>query len=211
MRRLICAMGLALVASPALGQDVGEETGTGRGRELIAAAHAEGVFELLPAEDQIVVRHSRSGLVCRLDPDNGNRLVIFPQAARGEDVACDTTDGRESATLYATRFSFDTSLDEQIDGAETAVRRRFPDAIPFAQSFEIASDTLPAHRTRQFLVTRQDGARMYTRASVAFVGEWVIKLRYSVLAADDEAARQGEAASNEIWTAALAEFGSQRP
>jgi len=178
-------------------------------QELIAQASAEDLFELVAAEHLVAVRHSRSGLVCRMDPDSRNRIVIFAQAARGEDVACDSTDGRESVTLYATRFSFETDLDEQIAGAENAVRHRFPNAEPYSATIEESADSAaPASRSMQFIVARQDGARMYTRASVALVDGWAIKLRYTVVAPDDETARQGELTSALLWRSVLAEIAA---
>jgi hypothetical protein len=110
-------------------------------------------------------------------------------------------------TLYATRFSFETTLQEQIEGAEAAIRHRFPDAHPYSSAVQEASDSaLPPWRTIEFYVTRQDGARMYTRASVALVNGWAIKLRYSVVAPDDAAARQGHSTSEAAWRGALAEI-----
>lgn len=209
-RALLGVAALAL-ATPVLADPL--ETGVGgtnsSGDALIAEAHAEGVFEALPATQMIAVLHTRSGLVCRLDPGNTNRLVIFTQAARGEDVACDSTDGRATVTLYATRFSFDTTLQEQIDTAETAIRQRYPDARPYSATVAEAADTsAPASRTTQFLVSRSDGARMYTRACVALINGWSIKLRYTVLAPDDAAIQQGQLVSGQVWRAALNEIAA---
>jgi hypothetical protein len=168
------------------------------------------VFEALPSEQRLVVRHSRSGLVCRLALDNRNRLIIFPQAARGEDVACDSTDGAESVTLYATRYSFEVSMQEVMAGTTSAIRQRFPDARELAPIAE-AADAAPASRSAHFMVTRaDDGALMYTRVSVAFVGQWAIKLRYSNVAPDAETAQRAEAAAGAIWSAALQELTQAR-
>jgi hypothetical protein len=205
MRRLALALALVLAASPAYADPPASAA-----QGLIAEARAEGVFEAVPAERGVVVRHTRSGLVCRLRAGAANRLLIFPQAARGEDVACETRNARESITLYATRYSIEAPLDEQIRGVEAAIRQRFPDAEPVAAAMVISSDALPPHRTTQFIV-RPDGVRTYTRASVAQVGQWTIKLRYSITAPDAEAARQGELAANLAFTAALREIAAQRP
>jgi hypothetical protein len=201
MRRLLCALALCLaIASPAWAQ--GSATPDAAG--LIAQGNAQGVFEPVASDELIVVRHGRSGLICRLNPANTNRLVIFPQAARGEDVACDSTDGRESITLYATRYSFEASLDELLQGATAAIRHRFPDARELPASIQVSGEGLPAQLTSQFLVTRpEDGAQLYTRASVAFVGQWAIKLRYSTVAPTAEAAQQGEVTSGLIWSSTL--------
>lgn len=211
MRRMLGALALSLVLSAsATAQEAETPSPAALGLDLIAQGNAQGVFELLPNEQLVVVRHGRSGLVCRLSPANTNRLIIFPQAARGEDVACDSTDGAESITLYATRFSFEASLEELLQGAVAAIEHRFPNARALPASVEIASEGLPAQRSAQFMVTRdEDGALMYTRASVAFIGDWAIKLRYSVVAATPEAAQQGEIASGLLWTATLSELSRE--
>jgi hypothetical protein len=133
MRSLACALVMFAAATPALAQTAPADQQAAR--DLIATAQADGVFEPLSSDaNQIVVRHQRSGLVCRLAPGNTNRLVIFPQSARGEDVACDSHDTRQYVTIYATRYPFETNLEEQAAGAENAIRQRFPDAQPFAAS-----------------------------------------------------------------------------
>jgi hypothetical protein len=137
----------------------------------------------------------------------GGRIRLFSGLPRGDDVACDMTDGRESITLYATRLPFASTLDELLGGANAALRSRFPNAQPYTATQETAADGItPPLRTSQFLVWRADGARMYTRVSIAQVGAWVIKQRYTVLAPDDEAARQGEQASAMIFLGALGEI-----
>lgn len=205
MRALVGMAALSLIATPALA-DVPRAA-----QDLIAGANAQGVFEAAPSEPgAIVVRHPRSGLVCRLGAGASNRLMVFPQAARGEDVACETTLDGVTVVLFATRFSFATSLDEQIRGVETAIRQRYPDAQPHEATREIASDTLPAHRTTAFVVTR-NGVRCFTSASVTQVGDWVIKLRYTAPAGSAEAASQAEAVAGRAFAAALTDIGARTP
>lgn len=209
MRRVVLALALSLAtAAPSFAQQSeASPSADALANGLIDNADAEGVFEPLAGGGRMIaVRHIRSGLVCRMDPRSANRLVIFPRAARGEDVACDTTDGRETITLYATRFTIDASLDDQLAASVTAIRQRFPDARPYAATIEIPSDTLPPFRNAEFLATRDDGARMYTRVSIAMIGEWAVKLRYTALAPNDEAARQAELAASTTWSAVLAEI-----
>ncbi len=213
MLRTLCALALGLcIFTPALADPPeGEPTASvgSLGLELIADANAEGVFELVPAEHTIVVRHARSGLVCRMDPDSGNRLVIFPQAARGEDVACDSNDGNASVTLYATRFSFaePVALDDLAEAAAAAIAQRYPGARELPPPPQSSGDGLPASRTAQFMVAREgDDAPMYTRATVALVGDWAIKLRYTALAHDAAAAHAAEQTANAIWRATLSEM-----
>ncbi len=204
MRPLVATVALSLIATPAFA-DAPQAA-----LDLIAASNAQGVFEAAPSEPgAIVVRHPRSGLVCRMGAGAVNRLLLFPQAARGEDVACETTIDGVTIVLFATRFSFNTSLDEQIQGVESAIRQRYPGAQPYAATREISSDALPAHRSAAFFVSR-DGGRCFTSASVAQLGDWVIKLRYTAPAGNDEAARAAETAAGRAFAATLADIVEAR-
>jgi hypothetical protein len=214
MRRVLASLAFCFAAFAPLSATAQETEPTASvgslALELIAEGGAADVFEPLPSEQLIVVRHGRSGLVCRLEPDNRNRLVIFPQAARGEDVACDTTDGAESSTLYATRFSFEATLEDLIGGAVTAIHQRFPDARQLPPLTENSAPGLPASQSAHFMVTRPDGALLYTRVTVAIVGQWAIKLRYSVVAPDEAATQRGQAAAAMLWNATLSDLTQQR-
>lgn len=211
MRQLLCALALAaLSATPAFADEPEGELNASPGAiatGLIGDSNAEGVFEVYPSEHDVVVRHIRSGLICRMPENNANRLIIFPQAARGEDVACETTDGHETIRLFATRFPFATTLRAQIDGASAVITRQHPDARPFPFSTAIAATGLPESSSAHFIVTN-DGVRTYTRVSVAIIGEWVIKMRYTSPAADDTAAREAAQLSGRFWASVLQELPS---
>lgn len=203
---LACSAAPALADPPDAPVQTEAATPQALAAQLIASANAEGVFAYEPAEPKIGLRHARSGLLCRLDPGGANRLVIFPQAARGEDVACDSTDGRETVTFYATRYSFPTTLREQIDGAEAAIRRRFSNARAYPGGGDEADPALPASMSVRMFVTREDGARLYTRASVTMINGWSIKMRYTALAPDDAAARADEQAAGAAWRVMLTDI-----
>jgi hypothetical protein len=212
MRPLLCALALSLIAlTPARADpQTGELTASpgAIASGMIGDADAEGVFEVVPDEHLIAVRHTRSGLVCRLDPHFGNRLVIYPQAARGEDVGCESrSDAGEMIKLIATRYSLsDATLDVQVRLTDGLIRRQFPDARPLPASAQPTSGI--ASRTIQFMVTR-DGRPTYTRASIAVIGQWSYSLRYSVPAADAAAASRAEQTSSALWNTTLAELSAQ--
>ena len=133
MRPLLCALALSLIAlAPARADPPEGELNASPGAiadGMIGDADAEGVFEVVPDEHLIAVRHTRSGLVCRMDPAHANRLVIYPQAARGEDVGCESrSDSGEMIKLIATRYSVQATLDDQVRLTESLIRRQFPDA-----------------------------------------------------------------------------------
>jgi hypothetical protein len=155
------------------------------------------------------VRHTRSGLTCRLRASWTNRIVIFPTAARGEDVACETASGGTTIRLYATRYSFRTTLDEQINGAIAAIRQNAPGARDYTPTISQTLPGLPATRQADFLLTRaSDQTQIYSHISVAMISGWVYVLRYSAPAADAAAAHQGELAAHALWQSTLGEIAS---
>jgi hypothetical protein len=216
MRRTICALAF-LCASPAMAQQTPASTGAAAATPappaaaaaLIAAASAQDLFEALPSDTQIVVRHTRSGLTCRMRSSWRNRIIIFPDAARGEDIACESTNGSATIRLYATRYSFRTTLDQQISGAVAAIRQTAPDAHDYAPTVTQSFPGLPATRSAAFLLTRaNDHAQMYSHISVAMVSGWVYVMRYSAPAADAAAAHQSEVAAHALWQSTLGEVAS---
>lgn len=210
MRGLLCTLAFALVSAPAFAQEAEPHAASGSlGLELIATSRADGVFSVEPSEPHtIIVRHAGSGLLCRLGADDTNRLVIFPQAARGEDVACETEHQGVSIRLFATRFSFHTSLDEQAHGAGAVIERLHPGAAPVRQAQAVSDQGLPPHRTVAYMVERQ-GARLFTSASVAQIGDWVYKLRYTAPAADAAAARAAASAAERTFAVTLHDIVSR--
>jgi hypothetical protein len=213
MRRLLCALAFTLAAAPAFADPPEGELRAASGSlglELIASARGDGVFELEPSGPHtILIRHARSGLLCRFGADDANRLVIFPQAARGEDVACETERDGASIRLFATRYSFDTSLDEQARGAGGVIERLYPGAQPFRVAQPVSDQGLPPHRTVAYLVERQ-GVRSFTSASIAQIGDWVFKLRYTAPAADGTAARAAATAAEGAFAETLREIVARR-
>lgn len=208
MRRVLAALAVWAIAAPALAQEASVGS---LGIELIARSDAEGVFEMIPSEQVIAVMHARSGLVCRLSRANTNRLILFPQAARGEDVACDSTDGRERVTVYATRYSFATSLEEQITGASAALRRSFPNAsaLPGPASMAAAGG-LPPSVAARFGYANAGGEPMFWRTTIAMVGDWVIKVRYQTVAPDAAARQSAERAAEAVWRGVMGELMTNR-
>jgi hypothetical protein len=200
MRPLLCALALSMIAATSARADppVGATA-----EQLITDAGADGVFEPVADAQRVSVRHPRSGLICRLDPTHANRLVIFPQAARGEDVACESRQGGETIKLIATRYSVEARLDVQIRLTEDLIRRQFPDARELPPVGPPAAGAM--NRTVAFMVTR-DGVATYTRASIAVIGQWSDSLRYSAPAADAAAAARAEQTSSALWAQTLGEL-----
>lgn len=225
MRRLLLTFAFALIAAPAWAQGTEASPEAAPGSiaiGLIEHAQADGIFE--PVQDgQVTVRHTRSGMVCHFMRDgSGARLIVFapppsatpinaePNIPRGDDVGCDTTQAGAQIRLFATRYPFGSTLEEQITGVETAIRRRDPQAERYpGETLRNTEDGLPTRRTTRFIVTH-DGVRTFTRASVARVGDWILKLRYSAPAADDAAAAQADHTADLVFDGALGEIINPR-
>lgn len=221
MRRLLLTFAFALIAAPAWAQGTEANPQAAPGSiaiGLIEHADAEGIFELVH-DGQVTIRHTRSGMICHFLRDgSGARLIVFappatttpvsaePTIPRGDDVACDTNEGGVQIRMFATRYPFGSTLEEQITGVEAAIRRRDPRAQRFdGETVRNTEDGLPIRRSTRFIVTH-DGVRTFTRASVARIGDWILKLRYSAPAADDAAATQADHAADLIFDGALGEI-----
>lgn len=213
MRRLLCALALAL-AAPANAEDATDLEDSGppaaavsASQAIIAAANAEGVFTSI--DTGAAVRHVGSGLVCNFQSDGvGGRIVLFPGLPRGDDVACEFADAGHNIRLYATRLPQRATLQDLISAVETAVRRATPDATPYPATLRIAANAgLPTSSSSQFLLPGETGARDYLRVSVAQIGAWTIKMRYRAPAPDDATARRLEERSELTWRGVLGEIG----
>ena len=213
MRRLLFVLALSL-AAPAWAQGTEDEPQAAPGSiaiGMIEEANADGVFEIVH-NGQVSVRHTASGMRCDFARNgDGGRLVLFPNLPRGDDVACDWNDGQTFTTLYATRYPFNSTLAEQIDGAAAAIRRHFPNAETYPGDVEQNTDDgLPTRRTTRFIVMRE-GQRYYSRVSVARVGSWIVKLRYSAPAPDAAAAADADRMGDGLMDGALQEMLAPHP
>lgn len=220
MRRLLITLAFALAAGPVWAQGTDAEPQAAPGSiaiGMIEQADAEDIFELVH-NGQVTLRHTRSGLVCHFARNGeGGRLIVFaPQAdpaaamPRGDDVACEVSEGGGQVRYYATRYPFGSTLDEQIAGAEAAIRRRYANAVVFpGESARGTEDGLPLRRSTRFIVMH-DGTRLLMRASVARIGDWILKLRYTAPAPDDAAAHAADTLADGLFDGALDEIINPR-
>ncbi len=219
MRQLLLTLALAFGAAPAWAQGTEEEPQAAPGSiatGMIEAADADGIFDLVH-NGQVSVRHLGSGLRCDFNRDGGGgRIIVFGPPAgtppapnaipRGDDVACDMTEGAVQIRTFATRYPFGSTLEEQITGVEAAIRRRDANAVHYdGPAVRDTEDGLPLRRNTRFIITH-DGARLYTSASVARIGNWILKLRYTAPAPDDAAAAEADAAADLAFDGVLSQI-----
>jgi hypothetical protein len=192
---------LALMASPALAQ-AHAPSGVATARALIEADHVGDLFEAVE-DANIEVRHKASGLICHFyDNETTQRLLIFSGQPRGYDVGCAREREGQAVTLYATRYTPAISLQQALADAEAGIRNRFSDAQPTPALLSMTSEALPDMRVQHFLVTVR-GERWLTSALVAQSREWIIMVRYSQRAVDQDALLQAQLEANAIMTLAL--------
>ncbi|MBI1252277.1 MAG: hypothetical protein GC189_12495 [Alphaproteobacteria bacterium] len=151
----------------------------------ISAAEAEHlfVFDGSAARDGHFtgVRHSASGLLCGWGPRDTIALLIF--AADGEDVGCSIASAFGVHTLYATRHTPAPRLEDALAGAAAAIVTRYPDARPIETPPHRAaawrSYAAPENASAYFEITGADGEPLVMAVSVAQIGGWTYKLRYT--------------------------------
>ena len=158
------------------------------GEQVIADAHAEGVFTVSDLGRRTVgLRHTHSGLRCFFRQGESGSITIFAvpgaDTARGDDVGCTQQFGTGLATLYATRTSDSDTLDGAFSGAVTALRSANPSAQELDASELDHGPTpqgrdVPESRSAAFAVQTQNGAA-FTRVSVAVMDGWEITLRFT--------------------------------
>jgi hypothetical protein len=207
---LICVIAALVLARPAHAQSLEE---AGAAAAMIAEAGAADVFEPVDsALGEVRVRHVRSGLICAFEPGHPRRVVVFDTsvsgAAAGEDAACDSGSATGARTLYVTRYPEPRTADAALAFAVAQLRGRFPDATAAEttiEGFDDADPPLPESRTAAFLIETNNG-QAYTRVSVAVIGGWEIKMRYTTWSGGE-----GVVAAEALWRETLAQFAAPAP
>ena len=148
---------------------------------IITAANAGDLFDNVTNSSSPTVRHKASGLTCYFDSNPQSNIRIFPGLPRGDDVSCGSYAGGAVETLYATRPRRPMTLDR----AFTVYRREVLAANPTAKTYDgpVAATApgvpdLPERRTARFEYMFQ-GHPVFSRLSVAIVGDWIIEQRVS--------------------------------
>lgn len=184
---------------------------------VIARIGGADLFENISSGDNALVRHRRSGLVCRFNPNDPTQtLSIYPQPMpRGDDVGCQLSSHpvEGSHTLFATRFPGVNTLEEALGISVALMRRQYPDLRPFegtSADVAIQRDDLrppPPSRTARF-VTTLNGVPHYTRVSVAMVNGWTIKQRFTrpVGELPEQGAAAADLLAGLVWADTLLRF-----
>jgi hypothetical protein len=146
---------------------------------IIAAAEAGDLFVNMTGNAIPTVRHRASGLIChfRGSPEV-DRILIFPNSTRGDDVGCTTRDPSVwvETTYYATRYNPMPTEEAILDGAMAAIRNRFPGARPFVGDLTTAhiDGVTPISAA---LVVDSNMGTLFTMTAVEHQNGWSFKAR----------------------------------
>jgi hypothetical protein len=187
-------------ATPAAAQ---EQTSFATARSMIESAQLTDVFE--PVDDEhVTVRHRASGLVCQFfDNETRTQLATFDSGLpRGDDVACVADRDGSATTIYATRYNPRKSAEDALAEAVAGIRHRFPEAHPTPTALSITTEGMPASLVANFLVQVR-GERWLTSATVAQSGDWIVKLRFSARALEDDALLRTQLEAGAMFAATL--------
>lgn len=187
-------------AAPAAAQ---ERASLATARAMIESAQLTDVFE--PVDDEhVTVRHPASGLTCQFySNETRTQLATFDSGLpRGDDVACVADRDGSATTIYATRYNPRKSAEDALAEAIAAIRHRFPDARSTPAALSITTEGMPPSLVANFLVQVR-GERWLTSATVAQSGDWIVKLRYSARAVEDDALLRTQLEAGVMFAAAL--------
>jgi|CXWL01.1.fsa_nt_gi hypothetical protein len=204
-RGLVVCIAVAL-APTALAQTA-EQNNTVAARAFI---ESEGVSDLFEAveDENITVRHLASRLICHFfGGETTKRLAVFSGQPRGDDVGCIRDHEHQAITLYATRYAPAITAEQAMADAVAGIRHRFTDARPTPALLHMTSDNLPTPLVRHFLITL-NGEQWITSALVAQNGDWIIKVRCTERALDQDALLRSQLEANAVMMSALLEIRS---
>jgi len=159
-----------------------------------AVLHGDRIFRLSGERD---IQHIQSGMLCSLPAEgDASRLIylhVFPGAPPGDDIACDYAFYGGKLTLYATRNNGHTAK------AVVADTSRFiEDHYPGARRVHAripAGDGVPAIEGAAYDIA-MNGRPARTKVLVALHGGWIIKIRASFPADQDQAVRDQAVAAD---------------
>jgi hypothetical protein len=194
---IIAIAATTLAAAPALAQVATPSVPRGEARAegdaLLAQARAGDLFDNLTADgaQDITLKHKASGLICQFNVGaSSNRVVVFDDAQRGDDIACSTGGAVGERTLYASRAP-GRSLADAFAHDLAEVKKSHPGAVDYAlppgtdspilQMLDIPP--MPPSRTARFIVDHQ-----FTSVSSAVVKDWSLEFRFTCPEEHEDAA-----------------------
>lgn len=215
----VCAAALLLAAASGKPPQISKEELAEReakaaavraeGDEMIARARAQDLFVNETKEGAILIRHKASNFQCLFNPGAENDLLVLKgEHARGEDIGCDGPTMMMFHSSYAiTRAAPGETLDSAFEASVAATKAKWPDAValkvkhdPNQEVLERIAAQAPPSRTGWYM-TKIGPNWVFSRLSVAKVGDWIVSLRAS---GPVDAQAQSESLTEMLWVTRLA-------
>ena len=163
---------------------------------VIAAADAQKHFTNDTRRGLPAARHNASGLRCMFEvADTANRIVYIGSGeGRGGGMGCLSRPAGFSQTMEAVRLAPGQTLDSVFAASVLNITVQQPEARPHEPGGMvvrlapgIGGKAPPEPRTAGYVVRRPSG-EVYSRVSVAVVGDWIIRQQFEAPAARAEEA-----------------------
>lgn len=161
---------------------------------IIAASHARNHFTNDTRRGLPAARHKDSGLRCIFEKAPlGNEIVLIGSIDGGGGVGCLSRPAGFRQSLEAVRLGRDQTLDSVFEGSvrnitwEREARPHDPSSMTVRVEPGIGGKAPPKARTAGYLVRTPQG-EVYSRVSVAIIGDWVIRQSFEAPADRSEEA-----------------------
>ena len=162
---------------------------------VIRAAHAETHFTNDTRRGLPAARHNASGLRCIFEKSgDGNQIVYIGSIDGGGGMGCVSRPAGFHQTLEAVRLAPGETLESVFAESIKDLTWQQPEARPHDPARMtvrvepgIGGRAAPETRTAGYLLSRPYG-EVYSRVSVAVVGDWVIRQQFEAPAARAEEA-----------------------
>ena len=162
---------------------------------VIAAAQAQKHFTNDTRRGLPAARHNESGLRCMFEvADAANRIVYIGSGDGRGGMGCLSRPAGFSQTMEAVRLAPGETLDSVFAASvlnltvqQPEARRHEPGGMIVRLAPGIGGKAPPEPRTAGYLVRRPSG-EVYSRVSVAVVGDWIIRQQFEAPAARAEEA-----------------------
>ena len=174
------------------------------GERLIASAGAPDLFLNETRDGAILIRHKASNFQCLFNPGGENALMV--DEPHGDEIGCDGPTMLFHTTYFIKRARNHDTMDATYEHAIGEVKARWPEGMdikvaPDAHQEVLAklAETAPPSKTSWYLAKTR-GSWVFTRVSVAKVGDWMVTMRAAGPVESQDAA---ESLTEMLWLTRL--------
>ena len=174
------------------------------GERLIASAGAPDLFLNETRDGAILIRHKASNFQCLFNPGGENALMV--DEPHGDEIGCDGPTMLFHTTYFIKRADDGDTMDATYEHAIGEVKARWPEGMdikvaPDAHQEVLAklAETAPPSKTSWYLA-KTHGSWVFTRVSVAKVGDWLVTMRAAGPVESQDAA---ESLTEMLWLTRL--------